>query len=371
MRVTFVLHHVGMAGGNRVLAIYAERLQRRGHVVNVVSLPPFRWSAASRVKALLRGKGWLRNPEPEPSYFDGIDVPHHVLEKVRPVTDGDVPDADVVVATFWRTAPWVEALSPCKGAKAILLQGYETAGDENPEISAAWRLPLHKIVISRWLLDMVRNQFGDANVHLVRNSVDTNQFFAAARGKQPAPTVGMLYSSLYLKGVDVSLSALMKVKARLPRLRALAFGAQRIAPELPLPDWTQYHYRPPQNEIRHIYEQCDVWLCGSRRDGFHLPHMEAMACRCPVVSTRVGGPMETVEDGINGFLVDVEDSDSLAKRLIEVLTKDDAEWRRMSVAALATATRYSWDDATALLERALADVARRQTDKMLVPHRIY
>ena len=39
MRVTFVLPYAGMTGGNRVLAIYAERLHRRGHEVTVVSEP--------------------------------------------------------------------------------------------------------------------------------------------------------------------------------------------------------------------------------------------------------------------------------------------------------------------------------------------
>ena len=73
--------------------------------------------------------------------------------------------------------------------------------------------------------------------------------------------------------------------------------------------------------------------------------------------------MDTVRDGINGFLVEIGDSEGLARRLIKVLTMDDAEWRRMSDAALTTATRYSWDDATALLERALANVARRHSEK--------
>ena len=65
---------------------------------------------------------------------------------------GAVP-ADVVIATFWTTAHGVAALSPRKGAKAIFVQGYETSpGQENPAIDAVWRLRLHKIVISNWLV---------------------------------------------------------------------------------------------------------------------------------------------------------------------------------------------------------------------------
>ena len=214
MRVTFVLAYPGMSGGGRVLATYAERLQRRGHRVALVSQPQWQPDLARKLKSLLRGRGWPK-AEPEPSWFDGLGVPHRVLERVRPVTDADVPDADVVIATFWTTAHGVAALSPRKGAKAIFVQGYETSpGQENPAIDAVWRLPLHKIVISNWLVAWAKERFGDADVHHVPNSVDTAQFYARPRGRQARPTVGMLYSRFHPKGTDVALSALQRVQER-------------------------------------------------------------------------------------------------------------------------------------------------------------
>jgi glycosyltransferase involved in cell wall biosynthesis len=354
MRVTFVLPYAGLSGGIRVAATYAERLQRRGHDVTVVSVPQVRKSFLAKSKSLLRGRGWPKDREPQPSYFGDIAVPHRVLESARPVVDEDVPDADVVLATFWRTAPWVAALSPRKGVKAILLQGYETSpGRENPEIDAAWRLPLRKIVISEWMVDMARDRFDDSDVHLIPNSVDTQQFNAPPRGKQAAPTIGMLYSTVHTKGVDVALAALERVRQKMNNLRVLAFGAHQLSARLPLPDWVEFQFQPPQSALRHIYDQCDVWLCASRREGFHLPPLEAMACRCPVVSTRVGGPLDTVQDAINGYLVEIEDVGGLAMQLTRVLALNDIEWRRMSDAALATATHYTWDDATDLLEDSL------------------
>jgi glycosyltransferase involved in cell wall biosynthesis len=358
MRVTFVLPFAGLSGGIRVLSIYAERLRRRGHEVTVVSHPQPKRRLLGKLRSLVQGSGWPKEPELEPSFFDGLAVPHYVLESARPVVDGDVADADVVLATYWKTAPGVAALSPRKGAKCILLQGYETSGGWDAAIDAAWRLPLHKIVVSKWLVDLARERFGDSKVYYVPNSVDTAQFHAPERSQQERPTVGLLYSTLHLRGVDVSLAALERVKRQMGNLRLLAFGAEPVSAQLPLPDWAEFHYRPPQDELRRLYDQCDVWLCGSRREGFHLPMLEAMACRCPVVSTRIGGPADTVEPGINGFLVDVEDATGLAERLVEVLSLSGVNWRRMSDAALATATRYNWDDATDLLETALSEVMR-------------
>src|SRR5437879_5556568 len=92
MRITFVLPHAGLSGGVRVLAIYAERLRQRGHRVSVVSTPPPP-DFARRLRSLLRGRGWPSSAASDPSWFDGIGVPHRVLERVRPVTDADVPDA--------------------------------------------------------------------------------------------------------------------------------------------------------------------------------------------------------------------------------------------------------------------------------------
>ena len=66
--------------------------------------------------------------------------------------------------------------------------------------------------------------------------------------------------------------------------------------------------------------------------------------------------MDTVKDGVNGFLVGVEDAAGLADRLIRVLRLNEAEWKQMSDSALATAVSYTWDDATDLLEKALSDV---------------
>jgi glycosyltransferase involved in cell wall biosynthesis len=351
MRVTFVLPFAGLQGGIRVVAIYADRLARRGHKVVVISTPPTD-SMRSKVKSFVCGRGW--RIDPEPSYLEGINVEHRMLEQVRPVIDTDVPDADVVVATYYTTAYGVQRLSPAKGAKAIFIQNYEVVeGKPNPKLDATWRMPMHKITISKWLVELAREQFGDAVVSHVPNSVDLDQFHAAPREKRPVPTVGLLYTTASLKGCGTSLKALKRVAASMPSLRLVSFGAEQPDLRLRLPRFAEFHYRPPQDKIRELYAQCDVWLCGSTREGFHLPPLEAMACRCPVVSTRVGGPMDIIEEGVNGHLVDPGDVDALADRALRVLSLPPEEWRKMSDAAYFTATRFTWDDATDLFEQAL------------------
>ena len=351
MKITFVLPFAGLQGGIRVLAIYAERLRRRGHEVTAVS-SPFTIPLRRKVKSLLLGRGWP--DESQGSHFDWTAVPHRVLEKQRAVVDTDLPDADVVVATYYPTAYDVLKLSPAKGAKAFFIQNYELEdGKLDPFLDATWRMPIHKIVITRWLEKIAEEKFGDDTVSLVPNSVDLDQFYAARRAKRPAPTVGLLYATSWMKGCRTSLAALTQVARTSPSLRVVSFGAERPGFDLRLPSNAEFHYQPPQDKLREIYAKCDVWLCGSAREGFGLPPLEAMACRCPVVSTRVAGPLDFIEEGVNGHLVDIGDANGMAERLLRVLNLPQDEWTKMSEAAFQTATRFTWDDATDLFEKAL------------------
>ena len=320
----------------------------------VVSQPLVRHTWRDHVRSLVLHGRLRESPEAQASHFEGLKIPHRVLERTRPVVDSDVPDADVVVATWWETAEWVAALSKAKGAKAYFIQHHEVF-DYLPKerVQATWRLPLHKITISQWLVDLARDKYGDTHVTWVPNSVDMGQFHAPPRGRQPVPTVGLLYSNVPWKGCAVSLAALSLASQKIPGLQLVSFGADPPSNSLPLPAGTKYHFCPPQNQLRDIYASCDVWLCGSYSEGFHLPILEAMACRCPVVSTRVGGSVDSIKHGINGYLVPVGDSQGLCDHLVDVFSAPESEWQRMSNAAHETAVSYTWADATDRFEQGL------------------
>jgi phosphoglycolate phosphatase (TIGR01487 family) len=48
-----------------------------------------------------------------------------------------------------------------------------------------------------------------------------------------------------------------------------------------------------------------------------------MACGKPVIGTRIGGITEQVKDGINGYLVDVDDIKSTSNRIVKLLLNED------------------------------------------------
>ena len=367
MKINIILPGLNLSGGIRVIAIYAERLRRRGNRVVVTLPPPRKPGLRSRVRGLVRGRGWRWPSAPaiDPTHFDDTGVEIRIIDRYRPIVDGDLSDADVVIATWWETAEWVAALSPRKGAKAYFVQHHEVFPYlPIDRVEATWRLPLHKIAVSQWLVDLARDRYSDEHASLVPNSVDLGQFHAPPRGKQRVPTVGMMYSTVPFKGCDVSLRAFALCAERFPELQLVTFGTEPIAPWLPLPVGATYYRMPPQNELQDLYSGCDVWLFGSRSEGFGLPILEAMACRTPVIGTPAGAAPELLSGG-GGTLVRAEDPVGMAQAIETIITLPDREWMQMSEAAYVTATRYTWDDATDRFESALQAAIERTMQGML------
>lgn len=352
MKITFVLPYAGLAGGIRVVAIYAERLKKRGHEVTVVSIPKHPLPLKEKVKALFKDKTWPSQKH-GPSHFDDINVEHQVLEKYRPITNDDVPDADFVIATWWKTAEWVNNFTASKGQKVYFVQGYDVRpGLPIDRVKSTYLLPLHKITISNWLMDIMLKEYGDKNVSFVPNSVDHEFFNAPARGRQPIATVGFMYATMHFKGCDIIIEALNRVRENIPEVKIIAFGAKRPSSELPLPTSTHFYYQPKQEKIRKIYSSCDFWLFGSRSEGFGLPIVEAMACRTPVIATPAGAAPELLSNG-GGILLGDYTVESMAKAILNIDVMPEPDWQTMSKQAYEAVKKYSWDDATVLFEKSL------------------
>ncbi len=354
MRITFLHKTANFSGGNKVVAQYADRLSRRGHVVHVVTGEPTVHPLGRRLLNLVR-RGQPFFPDLRtPSWLDALPhVTHHVVRPGRPFVDSDLPDADVIVATWWETAEWVARLSPRKGAKAYFVQGMESTIGEMPvaRVEATLDLALHPIVVARFLERHLREAHGARQVSFVPNAVDLERFDAPARGPQRAPTVLCLHTRDRIKGFDVTRDALLRAKAELPALRGLCFGATAPAPGT-LPDWVEMHVAPEQHLIPGLYGRADVFAHGSRIEGFGLPILEAMACRTPVVATPTGAAPELLAEG-GGVIVPSEDPAAMARELVRMASLGDASWRALSDRAHRTAHGYSLDDATRRMEQAL------------------
>ena len=365
MKITFVTPNPSLSGGQRAIAIYASRLQRRGHEVEVIARPLPSPTTRHIINSLRRGHGWP-NHKPNTTYFDELGVTLRYTDPKHPVTDRDVADGDIVIATWWETAEWVAQLSPSKGVKVYFLQDHEVFPYLPVErVAATWRMPLHKIVVSQWLADLARTRYGDPDASLVCCAVDHQQFWAPPRAKSQVPTVGLLYTLAPRKNCALALQAFARASKRFPKLKLVAFSDGPPRPQLPVPPGTEFHVRPAQARLRELYAQCDAWLFSSQTEGFGLPILEAMACRTPVIGTSGGAAPELLADG-GGIFVAADDPNDMAHAIEHILNMSEADWMHLSDLALATAAQYTWDNATDQFEAALRTATDKQKHRTAV-----
>jgi glycosyltransferase involved in cell wall biosynthesis len=331
-----------------VIGIVAAELVARGHDVRIFAQPHRKPTLHARLSTLLKKREVRRMPKDGP-FMDSVLDRITTLETNRPVTDADLPDADVVVATWWETAPWVNALSAQKGAKAYFMQDYGAPSQEIEKLVPTWKMPFTFITLTAQLRGQIKAHNPDAAVAIMRNAVDHSLFNAPPRTRNSQPTIGLLFRQQSTKGMDIAAKALAQIRRDIPNLRALIVKCGTDG----FPDWVEHIHSATDAKLAQLYRSCDLWFFPSRMEGFGLPIIEAMASRTPVISTRVGCAEDVITDGVSGHLVAIEDWQAMAEIAVDLLSGPLEKWTAMSQAAHDAVADHTWSDAVDVFEKSL------------------
>ncbi len=76
-----------------------------------------------------------------------------------------------------------------------------------------------------------------------------------------------------------------------------------------------------------VFCSSDVFVLPSHFEGLPIAMLEAMAAGLPIVATSVGGVPEVIEDGTNGFLIQVGDYKALADRILVLARNKRLRWQ--------------------------------------------
>lgn len=80
-----------------------------------------------------------------------------------------------------------------------------------------------------------------------------------------------------------------------------------------------------KENLKEYLSASDIFVLPSLWEGFGLVIAEAMASGLPVVSTRIFGVMDIIQDRENGFLAEARDSNSLAEKIRYILNLKEEE----------------------------------------------
>ena len=230
--------------------------------------------------------------------------------------------------SFWRKSILL-MIAKCMGCKVIFqihsgafIDYYQRGGrtfrffmrrllgsaDSIVVLSDSWKVKMQEICGARGCLEVIGNP------------IDTGKYRSRRVFKDGAPNARLLFLGALIKGKGVYdiVECTRLLKARGLALEVTLAGnreleqvrrcSERAGVEdmIHLPGWVS------EPEKLELLKRSDLLLLPSYWEGLPLCVLEAMACGLPVVCTNVGGMVDLVTDGENGFLVAPGDVDALA-----------------------------------------------------------
>jgi glycosyltransferase involved in cell wall biosynthesis len=317
----------------RFVADAVDHVRRRGVDVEVVGPQQFRGYG------LTYGHGVLGNLRRRP--WLALFAPALLASFVRAARR---VEADLLHA-HWLPSGWVAA----RTGRPYVVQVWGT------DVELARRAPWFArrvlrgarlvIAASGALADSAR-ELGASKVEVIPSGVD----LPAAVGEEASPPE-VLYAGRLSpeKGIEelVTAAAGMKlVVAGDGPLRASVPGALGFV---------------PHERLQELYARAALVACPSRREGFGVACLEAMAHGRPVVATDVGGLRDLVVDGETGLVVRPRDPVALRAALERLLADRDLRRRLGAEGRRRAQERFSWTAVTDATLDAYADAVGRMS----------
>lgn len=172
-------------------------------------------------------------------------------------------------------------------------------------------------------------------IHLCHNGIDTARFRPLDRDTRRPLTIGTVCVLRPEKGLPALLLAFAQMQQ--PGLRLLIAGSgselaglQAQARSLGIDGQTEF--RPATRNVPGMLAEIDIFVLPSLSEGFSNSLMEAMACRCAVVASAVGGNIELVTPNQTGLLFESGNVSELCAALSQ-LADDRVERERLATEA--------------------------------------
>ena len=208
----------------------------------------------------------------------------------------------------------------------------QDAGRPRWLMALAYKAGVVPVAIGEEVATSLNQVFGIANPPLIRNGIDVQRFAMPSTSREAVRSALGLENELTFicaasltpkKGHPILLDAFARVVQRMPTAKLLLAGTGLMRQPMEaqvsrLGLGPNVRFLGARSDMPDLLAAADVFVLSSFWEGMPLSVMEAMAAGKPVVCTAVGGSIEIVQDGVNGFLVPSGYSVLLANAMIEM-----------------------------------------------------
>ncbi|SPU00262.1 glycosyl transferase family protein [Lysinibacillus capsici] len=118
-----------------------------------------------------------------------------------------------------------------------------------------------------------------------------------------------------------------------------------------------------QENLAELYAISDLKLLLSQQESFGLVLLEAMACGVPCIGTNVGGIPEVIEHGVDGYIVELGDTEAVAAYATHLLQDEEQLLRFREAAIRAVSEKFHSSKIVEQYENLYEKVAERNHAK--------
>lgn len=197
---------------------------------------------------------------------------------------------------------------------------------------------LYIITISRFTEEKITQQSTDVdNFFILPPSIDGDGFYPkekrqdliekyGLKNKKIILTVARLSENEGYKGYDMVIESLPRVIERIPNTSYLLVGEgddrlrlEKLVREKGLEDVVVFCGRVGDDLVDY-YNLCDVFVMPSKKEGFGIVFLEALACGKPVIVGSQDASREAIQEEL-GTLINPDNMEEVADTIISVLNK--------------------------------------------------
>jgi hypothetical protein len=189
-------------------------------------------------------------------------------------------------------------------------------GDRD-RINKVYALSMPKIFVSSCIKKSIQKDLSVEGTVLL-NTVDKKLFHPLVGEKSNSVNILLLCHDYEWKGTKEGVEIVNDLKKKYPNIKLWLFGSRQKETTF---DCDRYYYGLFRENLAELYAKSDIFLCTSWDEGFGLPSLEAMACKCAVATYDNGGSRDFAFDGQTALVAKRKDKEELKNKL-ELLIKD-------------------------------------------------
>ncbi len=319
LHIVYVLTHVGICGGTKIILEHVNNLIRFNQRATVVS------------------------HFEKPVWFPiSKDVTYTQVPFTQELALG-IPSCDVIVATYWREiyeciAREIAPVVYFEQGDYHLFEWEDVCTREKDYIYKQYQLVPFVYTVSKGASEQINKIFGrDSTV--INNGIDNTIFYHSSmkEAKQEFTLMMIGSENSEFKGISDIMQALLILEELGYKMRLVW-----VTPDKPIHPMGSVFINPMQSQIGDLLRGSDVFVCASHYESFSLPVLEAMASGCAVLTTKNKGVVEYAEDGKNCIMFNMKSPEDMAEKIIHVIENDILR-KKIICEGLKTASQYTWD----------------------------